>query len=119
MAAESLKPGTVSHFDGSVADLTRLISRCGVLVVVDFWAPWCPPCRRLGELLPQIASENPNVSFVKIDIESNREVASHYQINSIPHLKFFKPQADGSIQEATSVTGADIQQIKSKLSQLA
>jgi thioredoxin 1 len=95
MSTESIKPGTLSHFDGSLADLTRLIIRCGALVVVDFWAPWCPPCRRLGELLPQVATENPNVYFVKIDIEANRELPSHYQINSIPHLKFFKSNADG------------------------
>jgi predicted transcriptional regulator len=56
---------------------------------------------------------------LKVDIEGNRDIASHYQISSIPHLKYLKAQPDGSIQEVASVTGADIQQIKTKLTQLA
>jgi hypothetical protein len=57
------------------------------------------------------------VTFLTVDVDQNRELQTHYQINSIPHLKFFRGSADGSVQELASVIGADIPQIKAKLAQ--
>lgn len=104
-------------FNGKLEDLNRQVAETNGLVVVDFFANWCPPCRRLSEYLPAIASENPKVLFIKINIDECRELTNHYGINSIPHIKFLKADQGSQIQELASITGADLQQIKNKLQQ--
>ena len=63
-------------------------------VFVDFWAPWCGPCRMVGPFIDELAEEMPNVKFVKIDIDKNTEVAAKLGVMSIPNMIVFK---DGNI----------------------
>ena len=60
-------------------------------VLVDFWAPWCPPCRMLSPVIEQLHNEFEDKAVVaKVDIDNNQQVALEYGIKSIPTLLIFK-----------------------------
>ncbi len=76
--------GTDSNFDSEVLN-------AGLPVLVDFWAPWCGPCRMVAPVVEEIAGELKNqLKVVKVNTDDNYEVASRYGIMSIPTLGIFK-----------------------------
>lgn len=75
------------------------------LVLVDFWAPWCPPCAVMGPYLDEIADERDDVKIVKVDTNRFRESAASLGVRSLPTLVLFK---DG--EEVERVVGAQSKQ---------
>ena len=83
MASDAVKDFTDDNFDAEV------LQSDGV-VLVDFWAPWCGPCRQLAPIVEQLAAENPGVKIGKLNIDDNASVAQKFGISSIPTLLLFK-----------------------------
>ena len=60
------------------------------LVLVDFWASWCGPCRMLAPVVHEIAEENADIKVGKVNVDETMELAQKYQVASIPSLILFK-----------------------------
>lgn len=59
-------------------------------VIVDFWAPWCGPCRSFAPVFEKISEDHPEIVFAKVNTEEQQEIAAHFQIRSIPTLMIFR-----------------------------
>ncbi len=76
----------------SVTDETfeRDVLRAGKPVVVDFWAPWCGPCKAIEPALDELAETTDKVEFVKLDIDENPRTANAYGVLSLPTVMLFE-----------------------------
>ncbi|MEK7523202.1 MAG: thioredoxin [Patescibacteria group bacterium] len=78
----------VAHLDKNNFE-TEVLKNKGV-VLVDFYATWCGPCKMTGPIIEQLAEEVKTVKFVKVDVDQNQELSTQYQVFSIPTFLLFK-----------------------------
>lgn len=62
------------------------------IVLIDFWAAWCGPCRSFAPTYEKVSEDYPNIVFAKVDTEAEQELAGQFQIRSIPTLVAFRDQ---------------------------
>ena len=61
-------------------------------MIIDFWAPWCGPCKQFGPIFEEAATKYEDITFAKVNTEDEQELAGHFQIRSIPTLMIMRDQ---------------------------
>lgn len=100
------------------------------ILLIDFWAEWCAPCRGFAPVFEKVAENHPDIAFGKVDIEQQQEVAQQFGIRSVPTLAIFREQnlimfEAGAMPESTleqaieTVRGLDMEHVKAELAQRA
>ena len=96
---------TKDNFDKTVMD--------NDMVVVDFWAPWCGPCRGFAPVFEQASEAHPDVVFAKVNTDEQQELAGSFGIRSIPTLMVFREKVI-LFQQAGALPGQALEQVISQ-----
>lgn len=91
--------GNIANLDDKTWQAT--VEQGKGLAIVDFWAPWCGPCKMISPIIEELAEEydaDDNVSFFKLNTDDHPEIAGKYQVRGIPSIIYFK---DGQEVERT------------------
>lgn len=75
----------------TAAEFNDLISN-NEIVIIDFWAPWCGPCRSFAPIYEKVSDKHTDIVFAKVNTEEEEELSTHFQIRSIPTLMIFREQ---------------------------
>ena len=98
------------------------------IVLIDFWADWCGPCKSFAPTYEKVSGEYENIVFAKVDTEAHQELAAQFQIRSIPTLVVFKDQVGifaqpGALPEDAlrdligQIEGLDMEEVRKEIAQ--
>jgi len=98
------------------------------MVVVDYWADWCGPCKSFGPIFEKVSEEFPDAVFAKVDTQNEMEIASWFQIRSIPTLMIFREKVivfsqagalpEGALREVVGKAGGlDMEEVHKQVAE--
>ncbi|MEA5154494.1 thioredoxin [Raineyella sp.] len=87
------------------------------IVLVDFWADWCGPCKRFAPVYEKVSEENTDIVFGKVDTEAEQELAMNFQITAIPTLMAFR-QGILLFNQAGAMNGSSLKSLISQIKEL-
>ena len=86
------------------------IASTNEIVVVDFWATWCGPCRAFGPVFEQVSEKYPDIPFVKIDVDESSEIAAAAQIRAVPTIMVIK-RGEVIYRQAGALLAGDLEDL--------
>ncbi len=81
----------MATIDVTAENMNEVIST-NDFVIIDFWAPWCNPCKSFAPIYEELSEKYPDIVFAKVDTEAEQQLAGEFQIRSIPTLMIFREQ---------------------------
>ncbi|HUW98794.1 MAG TPA: thioredoxin [Acidiferrobacter sp.] len=81
----------MATIEATKANFEELIDG-NAFVILDFWAPWCAPCRAFAPIFEEVSEQHKDIVFAKVNTEVETELAGHFQVRSIPTLVVFRDQ---------------------------
>ena len=117
----------MATLDVTVDNFNEIISN-NDFVIVDFWAPWCGPCKGFAPLYEELSEKYPDIVFAKVNTEDQQALAGEFQIRSIPTIMIFReqiimfsqpgaPQGTQMEQIIEQVQGLDMDEVKKDIEQ--
>ncbi len=107
------KPSALEESNSRSAEKGSIEPERGKITIVDFYADWCGPCRRIGSILEKIAEGNSDIVLQKVNIDRQRDLAKEYHVTAIPHIIIF----DKLGKEAGTVIGSNEARVRQVIKQ--